>query len=105
MELILGLPPMNQIDASAVPFTACFTDKPDWTPYTVVPNRIPLDQMNPHPAAISDSQQRSFAIASASLPLDQVDKCPDVLLNQIIWNALKGSSIKYPAWAVRDDDD
>ncbi len=39
MELVLGLPPMNQFDASATPLTACFTDTPDFTPYAT-PCRI-----------------------------------------------------------------
>ena len=47
IELILGLPPMNQLDATATPMFDCFTDQPDFTPFTAVPNHIPLDQMNP----------------------------------------------------------
>ncbi len=41
MELMLGLPPMNQMDATATPMTACFTDQPDFTPYDCVTNNIP----------------------------------------------------------------
>ena len=33
IELILGLPPMNQLDLSATPMRDCFQDKPDLTPY------------------------------------------------------------------------
>ncbi|MCX8109231.1 MAG: phosphoesterase, partial [Verrucomicrobiae bacterium] len=33
IELILGLPPMNIMDASATPMFDCFTDKPDYTPF------------------------------------------------------------------------
>ena len=39
MELMLGLPPMNQMDAMAPPMEACFTDKPDLTPYKVAGQR------------------------------------------------------------------
>ena len=46
IELILGLPPMKQLDLSATPMRGCFTDKPDLTPYTAVKNKIPLDEMN-----------------------------------------------------------
>ena len=46
IELMLGLPPMNQLDLSATPMRDCFTDKPDLTPYTAVKNKIPLDEMN-----------------------------------------------------------
>ncbi|HVY71148.1 MAG TPA: phosphoesterase, partial [Verrucomicrobiae bacterium] len=109
MELILGLPPMNMMDAIATPMFDCFTDAPDFTAFDSVPSNIPLDQMNPEPKAIHDPAQRAYAIASASLPLAEVDKCPEDLLNRIIWNAQKGSQILYPAWAlthgVKDDDD
>ena len=47
IELILGLPPMNQLDSSATPMASCFTDEPDLTPYNVTPNIIPLDKLNP----------------------------------------------------------
>jgi hypothetical protein len=40
MELMLGLPPMNQMDATAIPTTACFTDLPGFTPFTALTNNI-----------------------------------------------------------------
>lgn len=107
MELMLGLPPMNQMDASATPMFACFQNEPDFTPFDAVPNLIPLDQMNPEIKAIHDPVQKKFAIASSKLPLDEIDKCPEDLFNRIIWNAQKGSKVPYPAWAVtmvKDDD-
>ena len=107
MELMLGLPPMNQMDATATPMTDCFTDTPDFTPFTALPNNIPLDQMNPAPKKISDPLLRKHAYASARLPLDEVDQCPEDLLNRILWHAMKGSQAPYPAWAVsavRDND-
>ena len=107
MELILGLPPMNQLDASATPMTDCFTDTPDFTPYVVRPNQVPLDQMNPDPKHITDAVLRRNAIASARLPLAQVDQCPEDQMNRILWFAAKGSAAPYPTWAtspVEDDD-
>ena len=109
MELMLGLPPMNAMDASATPLFDCFSDVPDLTPFESVPNRIPLDQMNPEPRAIRDAQQRRYAQLSAKLPLEEVDKCPEDLLNRILWNARKGSRAPYPLRSVKDgpvaDDD
>ena len=61
IELILGLPPMNQLDASATPMSRCFTDKPDFTPYQAVPNIVPLDRLNPELAAIRDPRQLHWA--------------------------------------------
>ena len=33
IEQILGLPPMNQLDAAATPMASCFADQPDLAPY------------------------------------------------------------------------
>ena len=100
IELMLGLPPMNQLDATATPMFDCFTEQPDFTPFTAVPNQIPLDQMNPELKAIKDPIQKKFAVASNKLPLDDADECPEDLFNRILWNAQKGSGVEYPAWAV-----
>ena len=107
MELMLGLPPMNQLDATATPMTDCFTDQPDFTPFTALTNNTPLDQMNPPPKKIADPLLRKHAYASARLPLEEVDQCPEDLFNRILWHAVKGSQAPYPVWAVSvlDDDD
>src|SRR5262249_32818514 len=100
IELILGLPPMNQMDASASPMSACFTDQPDFAPYDAVPNRVPLDELNPPPKALHDPARRRFAQISATLPLEKADACPEDTLNRILWNAQKGTQALYPAWAL-----
>jgi YVTN family beta-propeller protein len=110
MELMLGLPPMNQLDASATPMFDCFTDKPDFTPFTAVTNNEPLDEMNPDPKKISDALLRRNAYASARLPLGEPDKCPEDKFNRILWHAMKGPREPYPEWAItvhedEDDDD
>ncbi len=100
IEQILGLPPMNQFDAAASPMTDVFTDKPDFTPFQAVPNRIPLDTMNPPPAQIKDKLLRTQAVASARLDFRRIDACPEDVLNRILWHAVKGSRAPFPAWAV-----
>lgn len=111
MELILGLPPMNQLDASATPMFDCFTDKPDFTPFTAVTNNVPLDEMNPDPKKISDLLLRKNAYASGKLPLREPDRCPEDQFNRILWHAMKGSKAPYPEWAItvyeedEDEDD
>ncbi len=107
IELILGLPPMNQLDATATPMTDCFTEIPDFAPFTSVPNRVPLDLMNPDPKQVSHPVLRQDAIVSSQLPLDEVDRCPEDLFNRILWRAMKGPDTPYPDWAVKilDDDD
>lgn len=42
IEQILGIQPMNQKDSAATPMAAAFTDKPDYTPFTALPNRTSL---------------------------------------------------------------
>ncbi|HEX3717421.1 MAG TPA: bifunctional YncE family protein/alkaline phosphatase family protein [Verrucomicrobiae bacterium] len=107
IELILGLPPMNQLDATATPMFDCFTNTPDFTAYDTVTNQVPLDKMNPHPKRISDAILRKDAYVSAKLPLEKEDQCPEDLFNRILWRAMKGSRTPYPDWAVKrgDDDD
>jgi len=87
--------------------TACFTETPDFAPFKALPNNVPLDQMNPEPRRISDPLLRKHAYASARLPLEEIDKCPEDTLNRILWHAMKGSQAPYPIWAIShtDDDD
>ncbi len=108
IELILGLPPMNQMDATATPMFDCFSATADLTPYVTLTNNIPLDQLNPEPRRVADPLLRKHAYASAKLPLQAMDQCPEDVLNRILWHAMKGSQAAYPAWAVRaaaDEDD
>jgi hypothetical protein len=105
IELILGLPPMNQMDATASPMSDCFTDVPDLTPFSSVPNQVPLDQVNPDPKRITHRVLRQDALTCARLPLDEVDRCPEDLFNRILWRAMKGPEAPYPNWAVKPAHD
>src|SRR5205807_2169278 len=105
IELILGLPPMNQLDATATPMFDCFTNTPNFTPFNAVANNIPLDRMNPEAKNLSDPLLRKEAYASARLPLERPDQCPEDTLNRILWHAIKGPLAPYPAWAVQLHDD
>ena len=105
IEQILGLPPMNQFDAAAAPMTEAFTDRPDLAPFAAVPNRVPLDEMNPPPAEIKDPLLRRQARTSARLDFRRIDACPEDVLNRILWHAVKGPGIPYPEWAVRPRPD
>lgn len=89
MELILGLPPMSQFDASATPMHASFTEIPDFTPYVHRPANINLKEMNPDNAY---GQQRSEEM---NLAVD--DAIPDVEFNEIIWNSIRGTASEMPA--------
>ena len=105
MELVLGLPPMNQFDASATPMTNCFTETPDFAPYTAVPNQIPLDRLNPELADINNPQQLHWAKMSLAQPLEEIDEADEGTLNRILWFAARGRDDTYPEWAVLADPD
>jgi hypothetical protein len=52
IEQILGIPPMNQEDRAAVPMFDAFTNRPNFQPYDVLPNQVPLTLgVTPSPAA------------------------------------------------------
>jgi YVTN family beta-propeller protein len=105
MELILGIPPMNQMDATATPMFDCFTATPEFTPFDSVANNVALDSMNPPATNIGDAQLRKDAYVSARLPLTLPDQCPEDVLNQILWRAVKGTQTPYPAWAAKVVDE
>jgi YVTN family beta-propeller protein len=104
IEQILGLPPMNIQDAIANPMVDCFADNLDKTPYISIPNKIPLDEMNPQIISLKGNA-RYFAEKSMLPEFDGVDTGDDDLLNRILWFAAKGN-IPYPdKFAGRDKDD
>ena len=105
IELILGLPPMNQLDASATAMASCFVDRPDLAPYQAVKNNIPLDRVNPPLSAIEDASRRHWAEVSLRLPLDEVDEADEDTLNRILWHSRRGRDDTYPSWAVLDKPD
>jgi hypothetical protein len=110
IEQILGMPPMNQFDASATPMFDCFTDEPDFSAYDALPSNIALDEMNPESTAISDPVLRTDAVVSSKLDFREVDKAPEDVLNRILWRSNRGSQVPYPEWAVsaaseNEDDD
>jgi len=103
IEQILGIPPMNIIDATAIPMFNCFTSKPSGFTYQAVPNRIPLNQINPKLAALN-GKALYFARASLRPEFDHLDGGKDDLLNRILWYAAKGKQT-YPAKLAGKDDD
>ncbi|GAB3794040.1 hypothetical protein GCM10028819_06830 [Spirosoma humi] len=107
MEQILGLPPMNVIDATALPMFDCFSEKPDLSfAYKALPNRVALTDMNPSPTGLKGASLR-FTNQSVRYGFHQIDRGHDDLLNRILWFTAKGKK-RYPAWLAgseEDDDD
>jgi len=95
IELIFGLPPMNQFDLVATPMQNCFTDKPDFTPYSALANLIPLNEMNPKIATIK-GKQKYWAKESMKVPLDDVDLADGKIFSRILWHSVKGYDFPYP---------
>ena len=94
IEQILGLPPMNVIDATALPLFDCFTDKANPTPYTALPNRIRLDEMN-KPLTSLRGRALYYARESMKQAEEGIDTGEDELMNRILWFAAKGNA-PYP---------
>ncbi len=88
MELILGLPPMSQYDAAATPMYNAFQPTPDVTPFTHLPARVPLDERN--------DWNSPGAAASLRMNLREADLAPEIELNQIIWQSIRGAGSVMP---------
>ncbi len=92
IELILGLPPMPQYDATAPPMYAAFAGKLDLTPYTLHAPRIDLNVKNAAVAyGAAASERMNF-----SEP-DHLTRVQVVALNRILWHSTKGPNVPYPA--------
>jgi hypothetical protein len=89
MELILGLPPMSQYDAAALPLFECFTSKPDFGKFKLMPAQVDINARN---VAVNESSKRSefFDLANE-------DKVPDRDMNEVIWKAIKDENSIMPA--------
>jgi YVTN family beta-propeller protein len=98
IEQILGIPPMNAMDATALPMFDCFTNKPDTSGYTYLPNRIPLNEMN-HSMSQLKGRARRYARMSLENKEDEIDEGDDDVFNRILWWATKGSR-HYPVVPV-----
>jgi hypothetical protein len=94
IELILGLPPMNQLDLSATAMRTCFQTRPDLTPYRCLDNKIALNEMNP-PLAGLKGEALHWARKSLALNLDKGDEADEDTLNRILWYSTRGNA-PYP---------
>jgi DNA-binding beta-propeller fold protein YncE len=106
IELILGLPPMSQYDAAAVPMYAAFQATPSFAAFAHIAPRIPIDEKNGPTAPGAE--------ASLRMDFSEPDLAPELELNEIIWRSVRGADAAMPpivrsAWirkaAAGDDDD
>jgi len=97
IEVLLGIAPMNQLDASAIPMDI-FQDQPDLTPYKAVLPTIAADNFiggKPKDKTTAEwmkkTQQQDFAHADMADPQ---------ALNSIIWFACTGNGSNMPVSAA-----
>jgi YVTN family beta-propeller protein len=88
IELILGLPPMTQYDASATPLWRCMNNTPGHPPFNVRPCNVDLDEKN---TAENIWQQKS-----EKFDFTREDRVDDADFNEVIWRAVKGIDSPCP---------
>ena len=89
MELILGLPPMSQYDAAALPMYKCFTAVADLTAFNSVPANIDLNEKS--------EKNTATARLSQTFDFSKEDRIPDLIFSEVIWKAVKGENSNMPA--------
>lgn len=92
MQRILGLPPMNQQDAMAPIMFECFTNTPDFTPYTRLPNNVPLTEGVLAARAPVTRKDRYWAKQLKKMDFTRPDRINDDLFNRYIWYTIKGNA-------------
>ena len=89
IELILGLKPMSQFDAAATPMVNSFHTEADASPYTALPAKIDVEEKNTKTSwGERESRKMDFA---------KEDAADDLLLNEVIWRAVRGEDSRMPA--------
>ena len=89
MELILGLRPMSQFDAAAMPMFASFAGRPDLRPYRALPARVNLEERNLASAWGTE--------LSRKMDFTKEDAADDLLLNEVVWRSVRGADHPMPA--------
>jgi len=103
IEQILGIPPMNIMDATALPMFSCFTRKPSGADFTHLNNKVAINAINPKLTALKGPALH-YARMSLRPEFDHVDGGDDDLMNRILWFAAKGKK-NYPAKPAGSDKD
>ncbi len=89
MELILGLAPMSQFDAAALPMVRSFAKTAVADLYVCRPAAVPLDERNLAGAWGAE--------ASLAMDFSVEDAADDLLLNEIVWRSVRGADAPMPA--------
>jgi len=93
IELILGIPPMSQYDAAAMPMFRCFKPEADAGGFVYLPAEVDLEAIN--------LAENELSKESEGFDLSKADKVPDNVLNDVLWKSIKGdNSIPTPKRAA-----
>lgn len=93
MELILGMSPMSQYDASAEPMWRCFQDSMVHPTFDAVPALVDLSEKN-----VRDNRRSTSYLMDQSegLDLSKEDRANEQLMNEVLWKYVKGEKSKLP---------
>ncbi len=94
IELMLGIKPLNQFDAAAIPMRALFQDKANFTPFTCLKNEVALNLRNP-PANKVTAVERHWENVSSTLDFSAPDRADPEKLTEVLWHHTHGSE-SYP---------
>jgi YVTN family beta-propeller protein len=97
MEILLGMQPMNQLDASSAPIDI-FQDKPDLRPYKAMLPDVAMNNLTV-PARASDATQAYWMKRTAEQDLEHADMADDRVMNEIIWYSVRGAGSRMPTVA------
>jgi len=95
MEILPGLPPMNQLDAAAAPIDI-FHDEADLRPYQAIIPDVALDNLIVTPAR--DARTAYWMKRTQEQNRAKPDQADADTLNRIIWFSARGDS--YPAHRI-----
>ena len=93
IEMLLGIAPMNQLDASAVPMDI-FQEAPDLKPYKAVLPTIAADNLMTHKP--KDKTSAEWMKKSMRQNYAHADLANPEILNAVIWFACKGNRSAVP---------
>ncbi len=96
IEMLLGIAPMNQLDASAVPMDI-FQETPDLTPYKAILPTIAADNLMTHKP--KDKTTAEWMKKSNRQDFAHADMADPRVLNAVIWFACTGSGPNPPQTA------
>jgi YVTN family beta-propeller protein len=89
IELLLGIEPMNQLDATATPINI-FRAEPDLRPYKVLLPNIALDNLvTPPPRDVAAAY---WTRLTEEQDLERADMADPETLNRIIWFSVRGNT-------------